>query len=179
MHLLSDPPSRLFGLEDPPQGWVPLYDPTIPEDQRGPLFGQWLASYFTHKGLHSHDPAQLTYREGNSKMTNMSFEELMSVVDLGAGDRGDTVIGDPALRLLLVDLVRKSLMSPEVREAWGAKFWYIWGDENAWNIPFTVWGIEDQLKEANDPRLDISWKVMHGANHFVSVANPVTAWVSS
>ncbi|KAF9254796.1 alpha/beta-hydrolase [Marasmius fiardii PR-910] len=167
-----DPPSIMMGLQDPPTGgWTPLYDESLTLEQRGQAFAQWLSTYFPHPDLASRDPKTLLYKcEKPTKplsFSTTSFEDLLTMVDFSANARGDLAMGEPYFKSVMYDRLQKALLSVDTRKAWkNAKFNIIYGDESPWNVQWSIWSIEKLIKEANDPALELQFKVMHGANHF-------------
>lgn len=102
----------------------------------------------------------------------MKPEELFAMADFAAGEKCETVIVAPEFRNVLVDLVEKGLFDTAIRSAWGhTKFWHIYGDANAWNVFYAAWALEERVASAGNPALDIRFKVLNGANHFVSPAH--------
>ena len=192
--LSSDPPSESLGLPLPPGGYIPLYDTELSPEECLAKFGIWVssvvtlqsstthyvfikvASYWKHGNLASHDPSQLNYRtpEKEPPPTSETLgEELFALADLTAGEKSDTSILQVHNHNVLSKLWDKALFDASVREAWaGSKFTHFYGDASTWNIIYTGWFLEDKVKSAATEKLLVHFKVVKGANHFVSVDQP-------
>ena len=135
-----------------------------------------VASYWKHGDLASHDPSQLNYRtpEKEPPPTSETLgEELFALADLTAGEKSDTSILQTHNHNVLSQLWDKALFDTSVREAWaGSKFTHFYGDASTWNIIYTGWFLEDKVKSAATEKLLVHFKVVKGANHFVSVEQP-------
>lgn len=169
----TDPPASVMGLDDPPTGgWLPLYDLTLSPEQRGEEFGKWLSYHYPHPDLDKRDPNNLIYKlEAPIKtpsFSNISISQLLSMVDFSANPRGDSAVGGPFYRPILFDRQRRALFDVQVRKLWkNAKFCCIYGDHSPWNVQWTVWCFEKQIKEEGNKDIDIHFRAMKGANHFV------------
>jgi hypothetical protein len=161
----------------PPKDYVPLQDEDLPPEARGPAFAKWVAGYYIHGDLSTHDLDQLNYRSPDtSKKTsieNMTTEELFSMTDFAAGHKGETIIVEPPFVEPLTQTRHKALFDMEVRSAWGSpKIWHLYGLASTWNIHLSVWTLEKEDKEyqeAHNAQPYINFKSMEGANHFVSI----------
>ncbi|KAJ7780770.1 Alpha/Beta hydrolase protein [Mycena maculata] len=174
--IMWDPPSQALGIASPPNAYVPLYDPEIEPAARGPAFGKWVASYFIHGDLSTHDPDKLNYRnadpERKATYEDMPFPELLTIVDFSVGDKCDTILTEPPFAATLATLVEKALFNPKVRAAWpNTKVAYMYGTANAWNVPFTVWDIEKRVETATGSA-PIIFRPIKEANHFVMWEDP-------
>ncbi|KAJ3928041.1 MAG: Alpha/Beta hydrolase protein [Lentinula lateritia] len=173
-----DPPASVMGLDDPPTGgWLPLYDLTLSPEQRGEEFGKWLSYHYPHPDLDKRDPNNLIYKlEAPIKtpsFSNISISQLLSMVDFSANPRGDSAVGGPFYRPILFDRQRRALFDVQVRKLWkNAKFCCIYGDHSPWNVQWTVWCFEKQIKEEGNKDIDIHFRAMKGANHFVMSDDP-------
>lgn len=157
-----------MGIPDLPGAYVPLWDEEIPLQDRGPAFGKWVASYFHHDDLASRDVSRLNARnpdiEHKPTIEKMSADDFFSVVDFAPGPKCETILVEGAFINALAAQRDKLLFDPDTRKAWdGAKLWHIHGTSSTWNIVAAAWFLED-----NGPA-DLGFKVMEGANHFVSI----------
>lgn len=168
----TDPPATCHGIIDPPTGgWIPLYDESIPLDQRPLAFGNWLTQYFPHTELEKKDCRTLVYKVEQpikpATFTNVPFEEVLKLVDFSAGPTADNHVADfhfqPAHRILR----EKAFFNPTIRAAWGnAKFVVIYGEETCYNIIWAAWKLQEESEKSGLP---IVFKAMPGVNHFVSL----------
>jgi pimeloyl-ACP methyl ester carboxylesterase len=164
-----DPPATVHGIADPPNwGWVPLYDKALAPEDRGRIFAQWVNQYYPHPHLDKKDYHNLIIKMETpikpGSFTDISFEELLTKVDLAAGDKGDHLLGgedyQPAGKIIL-DL---TWSNAELRKAWGTvPFTVIYGDQNPWPILWAVWQLEAGSQKSGLP---IKFKGMPGVNHF-------------
>ncbi|KAJ6544121.1 hypothetical protein B0H19DRAFT_1380459 [Mycena capillaripes] len=169
--ILWDPPSQALGIASPPKAYVPLHDPDLAPEARGPAFGKWVTSYFTHGELSSRDPDQLNYRtpDPSKKPTfdEMPLGELLNLVDFSVGTKCDTIIMEPPFASALSAVVSRTLFNPEIRAAWReTRIAYMYGEENPWNVHYAVWKVEERVKEANG-QAPINFQPIAGANHFL------------
>lgn len=169
--MLPDPPATAHGIEDPPSGgWIPLYDQTLPPEQRPRAFGQWLVQYFPHPELDKKDCHKLVYKvDAPDKLptfTGMPFPEVLTKVDFTAGPAADNHVADrhfqPAHRVLRA----KAFFNSATRTQWNdVPFVVLYGEEAPWTIVWAAWQLQ---AEAEKTGLPIRFKNIPGANHFVS-----------
>lgn len=134
------------------------------------MFGQWLSQYFPHKDLDKKDCKNLIYKIDppvkTPTFTGMSFEELLTKIDLTAGGNGDTFVADPPFRPILNTVTKDALFDGTVRSAWGnIPFAIVYGEEGPYCVPWAVWKFEEQAEKAGLPLKTVS---IPGGNHFVS-----------
>lgn len=137
---------------------------------------EYVSSYFTNNTNTDIETESITaYQPDTDKppsVTAMSPDELKRIlnpsallIDKSVGEQGSTEEG----RILLQNKVRNALVNLETRKIWkNTTFICLYGDRNPWHVPVSVRGLRKLLDEANDPRLRIEFKVINGANHFVS-----------
>jgi pimeloyl-ACP methyl ester carboxylesterase len=175
--VFEEPPSKAVAIPDPPKAYVPVNDETIPPEDRGAAFVQWVSSYYVHCDISSHDVDQLNYRDADPlrkpTIANMTSEEMDAMTDFSAVEVGEMRIFDPPFDKALSNQKDKALFNIEVRRAWReAKVWLPWGDANTWSIILTVWGLEKEDKEfqkAHNTGPYINFRFVDGGNHFVSI----------
>lgn len=167
---MSDPPSQAHGLPDPPTGgWLPLYDESIPPEARGQAFAQWISQYFPHKDPGKKDCHNLVYKMDSpvktATFTGISFEELLTKVDLAAGGNGDNPVAEPHFRPIMNSVTQAALFDGPMRAAWGnIPFAIVYGEEGPYCIPWAVWKFEEQAEKVGLP---IKVVGIPGGNHFV------------
>ncbi|KAF8961869.1 Alpha/Beta hydrolase protein [Flammula alnicola] len=173
--VFHDPPASVHGIDDPPSGgWLPLYDETLPLEQRGPAFGQWLVDYYQHPDLASRDCYKLIYKVKtpvkSPTFKDTPFEELLTKMDVTAGPGGDNPIGDLHFRPVTRILREKAFFDLAVRNAWGnVPFTVIYGEESPYNVLWAAWQLEAESKKTGIP---LGMKGMPGANHFAMNDHP-------
>ncbi|KAJ7276946.1 Alpha/Beta hydrolase protein [Mycena rebaudengoi] len=169
--ILWDPPSQALGIEGPENPYVPLYDTAIPPAARGQAFGVWVASYFSHN-LAVRDEKNLQRKPQEQPphpptFHDLPIENLLAMTDFSVGDKCDTAVTEPPFRNVVDVLVDKALFRPETREAWGhPRVAYMWGEANAWNVPWAVWDIERRVQDARG-EAPITFRAIPRANHFL------------
>ncbi|KIJ55931.1 hypothetical protein M422DRAFT_23445 [Sphaerobolus stellatus SS14] len=174
--ILWDPPSQALGITSPPNSYVLLSDETLPAEERGKVFGVWVASYWKHGDLSTHDFNQLEQRKADpskaASTSNMTLEQLLQATDFAPGDRCDTLVVAPEFKEVL-EKQTKILLDPDLRALLNrAKFTYLFCDNSPWNIIYGAWVMENRVKEANNTQTHIDFKVMKGANHFLMWDEP-------
>jgi len=175
--ILLEPPCVALGIKDPPKGYGPLHDGTIPPAERGAAFVKWVSSYFTHGDLSTRDPDILNYRNPSSSrepsVSNMSPEEFNSMVDFAPGERSDSFLSS-SFYDDFAQQTQKALFDPTTRALWpNLDVWHVHGDAPSWNPIYAAWEIERQAKAFGEQTVKFS--VIKGANHFVFWDDPKTA----
>lgn len=96
-------------------------------------------------------------------------EELASILDLSAADRGDNSVGDEEFWPTTRALTERNLFSKEMRDLWGTgvSFSMIYGDANVVNVIRAVWKMEDMAEESGIP---LRVTKLPGVNHFVGIS---------
>lgn len=92
----------------------------------------------------------------------MSHDELHAVADLAAGAKFETVLVEPTFTSVLATQTDHALFNLEGCQKWDVKTWHIYGDANGWNVIYSAWVLEEMAKN-----LEINFRVLKGANHFV------------
>ncbi|KAJ7508120.1 hypothetical protein B0H11DRAFT_1966695 [Mycena galericulata] len=177
--VLLQSPSVALGLPIPQGLLIPHTDPRIPAEEKGSAFAKWVSSYFLHGDLTGHELEQLTYDKTDpsrpSTIEKLNPEEFLAITDFGPGDKYDSIIGLSPFRDLLFAQMNKALFDPEVRAAWGANFWNIYGDAEPWPMMYAAWFLEDCVDVRKAPELALTFQVIDGANHFLVWENPAQA----
>ncbi|KAJ7982984.1 Alpha/Beta hydrolase protein [Mycena polygramma] len=174
--IIWDAPLLALGIKNPPNAYVPLHDPDLAPEARGPAFGEWVQAYFTHGDLSSHDAAQLNYRTPDPSRQptfhDLSQDQLLAIVDFSVGAKCDTIIMEAPFASALSAIVDKALFDPDIRAAWpGTRVVCMYGVANPWNVHFAVWDMEERVKEA-DGTAPIVFHPIAGANHFIMWDEP-------
>ncbi|KAJ7444377.1 hypothetical protein B0H11DRAFT_2342791 [Mycena galericulata] len=179
--VLLQSPSVALGLPIPQGLLIPHTDPRIPAEEKGSTFAKWVSSYFLHGDLTGHELEQLTYDKTDpsrpSTIEKLNPEEFLAITDFGPGDKYDSIIGLSPFRNLLFAQMHKALFDPEVRAAWGANFWNIYGDAEPWPMMYAAWFLEEFVDVRKAPELALTFQVIDGANHFVWL--PWGTWQSA
>ncbi|KAF8974274.1 Alpha/Beta hydrolase protein [Flammula alnicola] len=150
--ILWDPPAQALGADMPEGSYIPLWDDEIPPEARGPAFGS----------------------DKKATIETMTHEELFSVADFGPGDKCDTILVQPPFRKVLSDQLKKALFEKTIRESWGGiKIWHMYCEASAWNAVYSAWVLEKMVT----PQLEVAFKPIEGANHFLMWDEPEKALV--
>ncbi|KIJ45941.1 hypothetical protein M422DRAFT_166044 [Sphaerobolus stellatus SS14] len=182
--ILWDPPSAALGTLAPEVAWEPpVFDESIPLEQRNAAFVVWVSGYWNHQNLASHDFAQINCRDHVSdsglKPTIVSLAEsqaLVSVADPTAGDKGENILVWDFYRKIIHKIARKAFLDPKIREMWSnAKFWNILCTMSPWNIVHGTWVLQDLMKERGDVENPMKFKQIENANHFAMWDDPEKA----
>ncbi|KAJ7755230.1 hypothetical protein B0H16DRAFT_1541473 [Mycena metata] len=174
--IIWDAPIEALGIPCPPDFYLPLYDPELTPEARGPAFSKWVQSYFNHPDLSSHDPTQLNYRT-HDPSKRRTFEDLppaqfQEMTDHSASDKCDTILTKPPFAPIISALVEQALFNPDIRSAWNHPgVSYVVCEATPWNIHFAEWNIRERVKESNG-KTPISFTLLEGVNHFGMWDNP-------
>jgi len=164
-----DPPATGHGIDDPPTGgWIPLFDETIAPEQRGPAFVNWITQYYPHPELEKKDCYKLIYKvetpEKEPTFTNVPFEEILKLVDFGAGPTADNHVADRHFQPVHRILREKAFFNAKIREAWhSSTFSVVYGEETTYNIIWAVWKLQEESEKTGLP---IAFKAIPRVNHF-------------
>jgi len=160
-----------LGLPEPPQRYLPLLDDTIPINERGDIYTDWVSSYFEHRNVASHNDDDLEYRlpktSKKSTIGQMSQEELVATVYHGPGVGSEYHLISQ-FQLTFLQQTQKELFDPDMCDAWSnLKIWLLYGDSASWHMPHAAWKLEEMIKENEKPDR-VHFRIIKGANHFVS-----------
>ena len=146
--------------------YLPLKD--VPKEARASAFAKWVSSYYKHGDLGSRDFTQLEQRVGDTSKKptteTIPLEELITIIDSGAGAKCDTFIIE-SLHFLPVfnKQTTKALFDPKIREDWGERpVWCVCCEASIWDVHYAAWNLEEKDKIS-----EINFKSVPGANHFV------------
>ena len=163
-----DPPSQGLGIPMPSSGvYLPLKD--VPKEARGAAFAKWVSSYYKHGDLNSRDFSQLNQHEGDTSKKpttdTIPLEELLTIIDSGPGIKCETFLIESDVFLsLYMKQTMKALFNPQIREDWGEKpVWFVYCETGIWDVHYAAWNLEKKDKSS-----EINFKLVPGANHFVS-----------
>lgn len=181
MHVLSDPPSPVHGLPDPPSGgWIPLYDEELVPELRGRAFVEWVTQYFPHPDMDEKDYTNLIYKNTTqtkpATYSDLSDDKMFSMLDITAGPRGDNFIaGDPSFQRAGQILFERTFLNEGTRKQWeNIPFSVIYGEEAPWPVVWAVWELEARSETAGLP---VRIRGIAGANHFVRFQRPFTSFL--
>ncbi|KAJ7075380.1 hypothetical protein B0H15DRAFT_956538 [Mycena belliarum] len=195
LFILWDPPSHALGIESPPppHGYVPLLDKDLAPEQRGLVFGTWVASFFEHPAYKTkpavHKADQLLYRIEEAKKPptfhDTPLPELLALTNFAVGGISDTAITEPCFIPAVQEIIDRALFDTATREAWtlggeraAVKVAYICTEASSWNIPWAMWDIQHRIEKANDKELSIAFYSIPNANHFFMWEDPKRALAS-
>ncbi|KAF4615715.1 hypothetical protein D9613_012561 [Agrocybe pediades] len=173
-----DPPSSILGVPDPPTGgWVPLYDKSLTPEERQRSFGQWVVQYFPHPNVEERDFRKLIYKNTpaqtqaqQSTYTDLTPEDMLQMIDLHAGDKGDSFLGGEDFIPIGKAVWDLSFFSEETREAWGdVPFSVLFGEESTWTVIWASWKLAE---EAVERAMQVRCIGIPGVNHFPMQDHP-------
>ena len=164
----------MHGFAMPSTGdWqTPLFDERLTPAARLSSFTEWITAYFPHPDLEKRrfesvilDAVPNPPRVRTLK--DAAPEELASMVDLSAADRGDSGMGDETFWPTTYALTERKLFNKEIRDLWGTgvSFAMVYGDASVVAIIWAVWQMEAMAEKSGVP---LKVKKIPGANHFVS-----------
>ena len=164
-----DIPSHALGFPIPSGGYNPLMDQDIPKESRGPAFSKWVSGYYKHGDLSSRDFSQLNQNEFDTSKKpttdTIPLEELLTITYSGPGVKCETFLGESEEFLsVFMKQTTKAFFDPQIREDWGEHpVWFVYCEASTWNVHYAAWNLEK-----DDKTSEIDFKLIPGANHFVS-----------
>ncbi|KAG6811718.1 hypothetical protein H0H92_006119 [Tricholoma furcatifolium] len=164
--ILLEPPVWPLGIPEPPDAYLPLWDKSLPVENRTPAFGKWYSAYFKHGDLSSRDDGQLQRRpQGISKSNStdaMPRFEFLSTTDLSTDFRFDTVFVEEGFFPVLAAQTDLFLNDLAVYELWRRpKVLGLYGEATFWCTIYGIWYLEEKGKH-----LDIRFISIKDGNHF-------------
>ncbi|KAI0355227.1 alpha/beta-hydrolase [Trametes cingulata] len=178
--ILYDTSYLCFGYAPPPGAYQPLYDASLPDEERVARFSVWITGYYAHGDLTTQGPSALEFR-------NALADPAPSATRMTPEDLAETTYGPPQgpggsegliARLCLVHgtLTRQKEGAFYPREpVEGASNWsgvevrQLWCDRSVWEMPWCLKLFTEELEEARKagkkPR-DVVFVRFKGANHF-------------
>ena len=166
----------------PQQTYHPLWDNTVPPEERVERFHQWAAAYFPHGDPITADT--LVFHDdpdGLSSLKNMTSEEQAESTHETPGhipDGSDTLTAKLCATYGLYRELKDMAFYPSSRTAadeasdpWrDVEVRVIWCDQSLWAIPWVAKGMATELEEAErtgTPTRRVSLVRVRGGNHFV------------
>lgn len=159
-----------IGLENPPNGYLPLWNNNLSEEVRGPATVKFISSFFDHDAtsVAKRDVSGLNYCSPSSRtptIEKIPLEGLLSITDFSAGPKCENIISDPSFNGIHQANVYKALFDLESSTVnWGIEIWCIYGSQSHWPMIYAAWDLEEKDQKANKR---IKFKAIEGANHFV------------
>ncbi|KAF8961166.1 hypothetical protein BDZ97DRAFT_1664687 [Flammula alnicola] len=167
--ILWDIASLALGIPYPPVAYFPLWEESIPQEDRNAVFAKWVAGYFRHGNLASRDFSQLNQRDFDTisrtpTTERMTDDELRSVTNFGPGAECEIPLGAPGIFTpVLADQLSRALFDPKIRADWGGlEVCLLYSESTIWTIVYAAWILEERAKDG-----EISFKPVKDANHFV------------
>ncbi|KAI0682296.1 Alpha/Beta hydrolase protein [Cerioporus squamosus] len=171
-----------FFLYAPPsQIYHPLWDSSLPPEERIKRFHDWAAAYFPHG-----DPIEadtLVFHDtldGPSSLKNMTSREQAESTHEAPGhspNGSDTLIAKMCATHGLYNELKNATFYPtagkpadEARDPWrDVELRVVWCDQSLWAIPWVAKGMATELEEAKRTGRDVrrvSLVRLRGGNHF-------------
>ncbi|KAI0628897.1 hypothetical protein C8Q77DRAFT_1067320 [Trametes polyzona] len=178
--VLYDGSFLCFGDPHPASWWQPLFDETIPENERAARFSVWVGGYFAHGDFLRLGADALEFRnplpEPTPTATRMTPEELTELTYPAPAEEGGSegLICQACIAHGTYVKLRESALFPpapvEGASDWrGAQVRHLWCDRTIWEVPLaTKYLIEelDEAKKAGKPLRDFALVRLEGGNHF-------------
>lgn len=164
--VVFDPPCQALGIPLPASGYIPLWDYSIPEEERGLAFTKWVSSYYIHGDLSSRDFSQLNQREADpskkASTDTIPLDEFLAMIDPAPGVKWETsFVESDHFASMFRKQTTKALFDPHIREDWNhTPIWYLYGEASPWNVLWGAWDVEEK-----DKKSEISFKSIPTANH--------------
>ena len=107
-------------------------------------------------------------RDTSKKPTTdtIPLEELLTIADSRPGAKCETFLVESKDFLsLYIKQTTKALFGPQIREDWGEHpVWFVYCEASIWDVHYAAWNLEKK-----DEASEINFKLIPGANHFVSL----------
>ncbi|KAH9887036.1 hypothetical protein C8Q73DRAFT_714415 [Cubamyces lactineus] len=182
--VLLDPPHHNLGYPVPNDPYNPLFDPSIPVEDRGSAFTTWVSGYY----IHGDSPDKLERRtplpDPPSTLSTLKPEEIQRMLCLPPGAPGgsDMVVMNVGIKVGLYEALRKeALYLPAGGPASSGNIWedvevrYVSCEHSVWEMPWGTMSLQRELEavEAQGlPMRKIRLVFVKGANHFVQWDKP-------
>ncbi|KAF4612537.1 hypothetical protein D9613_012770 [Agrocybe pediades] len=177
--ILWDPPIHALGAPDIPDRYIPLWDSSIQESQRGTIFATWLSSYFAHKDISSRDLDDLSLREPDHSKSptiqNMTLDELSSMIELtskGEHDYESIMVMSGFMPAVYRHTTKALFDRPEELPLTKLPVVHLLGACATWNIIYSAWFLQDMVSQLNGAQDPIKLKIMPEFNHFAMWDKP-------
>ncbi|RDX41295.1 hypothetical protein OH76DRAFT_1412218 [Lentinus brumalis] len=165
----------------PPQTYHPLWDSSVPPEERVKRFHDWAAAYFPHGDPIEADTLVLRDTpDGPSSLKNMTAREQEVSTHEPPGqipDGSDTLTAKLcAIHGLYKELKDAGLyptagaVAGPARDPWGdVELRVVWCDQSLWGVVWVAKGMATELEEAKRTGVDarrVSLVRLRGGNHF-------------
>ncbi len=173
----------------PPQTYHPLWDSSVPSEQRVERFHDWAAAYFPHGDPIEADTLVLRDTpDGPSSLKNMTSQEQEDSTHEPPGqipDGSDTLTAKLCAIHGLYKELKDAAFYPtaagtragDAHDPWrDLELRVVWCDQSLWGIAWAAKGMASELEEAKRTGVDVrrvSLVRLRGGNHFVSTIRNV------
>lgn len=174
----TEPPTVAIGSPLPPKLWSPQIDQSIPEELRGPFFAQWITSYFKHGDLSPRSLDVLSYvvpaTSRVPSIFSMSEEQQAKIVYMPPGFGSDMLFMVFSATQIHTSYKRACFDAGVRARLLRMKICAITGDATCvFSLP-AYWAMQDDDKARGGGFID--FKMVQGANHFVSPLRPTRSY---
>ncbi|KAI9061797.1 alpha/beta-hydrolase [Trametes sanguinea] len=178
-----DPPHHVLGYPLPENPYNPLFDPTIPAEERERAFTNWVSGYYVHGATPDTLERKTPLLDPPPTLSTLTPEEISRTLSLGPGAPGgsDALLLHFGIKLGLYEPLRKGALyqPPQDWESGDAlrdvEVRYVSCERSVWEMPWGTMYLEKELKEARAkglPLRNVRLVFVKDANHFVQWDKP-------
>ncbi|KAI0656209.1 hypothetical protein C8Q70DRAFT_341256 [Cubamyces menziesii] len=179
-----DPPHHCLGYPVPDDPYNPLFDTSIPVEDRGSAFSTWVSGYYIHGDSPEKLERRTPLRDPPSTLSTLTSEEVQRMLCPlpGAPGGSDMVVMNIGIKVGLYDTLRKeALYLPVGDPSNSGNIWedvevrYVSCEHSVWEMPWGTMSLQRELEAAETrglPMRKIRLMFVKGANHFVQWDKP-------
>ncbi|KAJ2977075.1 hypothetical protein NUW54_g11466 [Trametes sanguinea] len=178
-----DPPHHVLGYPLPENPYNPLFDPTIPAEERERAFTNWVSGYYVHGDTPDTLERKTPLLDPPPTLSTLTPEEISRTLSLGPGAPGgsDAHLLHFGIKLGLYEPLRKGALyqPPQDLESGDAlrnvEVRYVSCERSVWEMPWGTMYLEKELEDARVKRLplrNVRLVFVKDANHFVQWDRP-------
>ncbi|OSD03769.1 hypothetical protein PYCCODRAFT_1434156 [Trametes coccinea BRFM310] len=178
-----DPPYHVLGYPLPENPYNPLFDPTIPPNERERAFTNWVSGYYVHGTTPDTLERKTPLRDPPPTLSTLTPEEISRTLSLGPGAPGgsDALLLHFGIKLGLFESLRKGALYLPAKESESGdalrdvEVRYVSCERSVWEMPWGTMYLEKELDEARAeglPLRNIRLVFVKDANHFVQWDKP-------
>ncbi|KAI0334193.1 hypothetical protein GY45DRAFT_1318644 [Cubamyces sp. BRFM 1775] len=185
--VLLDPPHHSLGYPVPDDPYNPLFDESIPVEDRGSAFATWVSGYYIHGDSPDKLERRTPLRDPPSTLSTFTPEEVQQMLcsPPGAPGGSDMVVMNIGIKVGLYDALRKeALYLPAGGPAESGNIWedvevrYVSCEHSVWEMPWGTMSLQRELEAARTqslPMRNVRLVFVKGTNHFVQWDKPERA----
>ena len=183
----TDAPIMTLGFSPPVDSYNPLSHPSHSPGEGVKLFPSWVSGYYRHGESVDELEQRTALTEPRPSILRMSPEDVSNAVYSGPAQPGgsDNIFMESGIHHKMFKSLKERafyLTDGSPKSDWdGIELRYIWCEQSVWEMPFTAWTLQAELKEAEKAgkRLrKVTWMRLKKANHFVGFSLPFIKFYS-